>query len=84
MSLQVVVSVERLRALVALEGAVVRGAGLRCWVRIHVHLRRMSTVVAWHHQRQIADQAELAVRVVDVRQDRARKWVGVRAVLRVG
>ena len=72
-SLQIVVTVEALRTLIALERPIV----LRVWlslrvVAVHVlHVRCVSTVVCWHHRgRHTAYQSELAVRVSNVGQYR--------------
>jgi hypothetical protein len=73
MSLQVVVAVEALRTLVALERPVVLRVRLSLRVMaVHVlHVRCVSTVVCWHHRgRHTTDQSELTVWVSDVGQDR--------------
>jgi hypothetical protein len=74
MSLQIVVAVETLRTLIALERSVVLRVrlGLRM-VAVHVlHVRCVSTVVCWHHRRRHAtDQSELAIWVSYVGQYRS-------------
>lgn len=67
MSLQIVVSVEALRALVAFEWSVGRSWLLVMVVTHEVgHLSCMSTVEARHHPRMYADQGKPTVRVLDV------------------
>jgi hypothetical protein len=70
MSLQVVISVEALRTLVALERAVVGGRLLVLRVSVHEvwHGCSVSAVEAWHHGGVAADERELAVRVLHVRE----------------
>jgi len=74
-SFQVVVAVEALWALIALEGSVVG-----CWtwtISMHVlHLRRVSTVIARYHScRHTANQGKLVVWVVDVRENGSGKRI---------
>lgn len=75
MTLQVVVPVEALRALIALERAIVRWClvGSRMCLAVDVaHTRRVPAVrESGHHAAVVhaTDQCELAVRVVDVRKD---------------
>jgi len=71
MSLQVVIAVEALRALITLERSIV----LRVWLSLRVmaihvlHVRCVSTVICWHHRgRHTTDQSKLAVWVSYVGQ----------------
>ena len=79
-SLQIVVTVEALRALITLERPIVLWIwlGLRV-VAVHVlHVSCMPTVVCWHHRRRHApDQSKLTVGVSDVGQD----WTGQRVLV---
>lgn len=70
-SLQIVVAVKALGALIALERPVVLRVRLSLGVMaVHVlHVGCMSTVVCWHHRgRHTTDQSELAVRVSNIGQ----------------
>ena len=68
-SLQVVVAVEALRALVALEWSVGRGRLLMRVVPHEVrHLSCMSTVEAGHHARMHTNQSKPAIWVLNVRE----------------
>lgn len=75
MTLQVVVPVEALRALIALERAIVRWClvGSRMCLAVDVaHTRRVPAIrESGHHAAVVhaTDQRELAVRVVNVRKD---------------
>ena len=80
MPLQVVISIEALRALVTLERTVVRGLLLLRMVSIHMlHASGVSAVeTRYHPMRHSTHQSQLSVRIVDVRQYRswkiAAKW----------
>lgn len=66
-SLQIVVAVEALGALVALERSVIRGLLLVRRVPHEMrHCRSMATVETWHHSWVHTDQRQLAVRILDV------------------
>ena len=72
-SLQVVVSIEGLWALIAFKGSVVCSWLLMGWVAHEVrHGCGMSAVEARHHPGVHANESELAVRVLNVREDRCR------------
>lgn len=90
---QIMVAVEALRALIALERPVIRARlGVRRVTEEMGHCRRVSTVKARHHPRVNSNQRKLTVRVLYVGEDRCRAWligrrwrslVWVRRVLRV-
>ena len=65
MSLQIVISIEALRTLIAAEGAVV----MRLVLRIHLmHLRCVAAVVGVDHaMRHSANHLQVPTRIVDVR-----------------
>ena len=72
-SLQVMVPVETLWALVALERSVVRRRLLVGWVTKKVrHCRGVTAVEARHHSRMCAYQCKLTVRVLHVGENRRR------------
>ena len=83
MTLQVVISIEALRALVTLERTVVRGLLLLRMVSIHMlHASGVSTVETRHHpMRHSAHQSQLSVRIVDVRQYRSWKRITAKRTL---
>lgn len=73
MPLQVVVAVEALWALVALERSVICGWLLVGWVTEEMrHCRSVTAVEARHHSRMHAYQCKLTVRILDVGEDRRR------------
>jgi hypothetical protein len=73
MALQVVVTIEALRALVAFEWSIVLRRLLRCLRRLAVHLVEVCSVTAvitMHHTvGEATDQHWLSIRVVDVGHD---------------
>lgn len=77
--LQVVISVEALRTLVAPKRSVILWARLLCVVSIHLlHLRGVATVEAWTHTVVHAiHHLHVAARVVDVGEHRSGKRVCV-------
>lgn len=72
MPLQVVIAVEALRALVALERPVVLRVGLRLGMAVELlHVRCVSAVECWDHlTRHASNECHLVVRVADVGQNR--------------
>jgi hypothetical protein len=75
-SLQVVVPIEALGTLVALEWSVIGGWLLvRRMAKEVRHCRRVSTVEAWHHTRMYAYKGKLAVWILNVREHRSRTWL---------
>jgi len=67
-SLQVVISVEALRALVATEWPVVSRVRMATLVSVHLlHLRHMAAVHGHRHLvGHVADKRELSIRIVDI------------------
>lgn len=84
-TLQVVVAVEALWALIASERSVVLWAGLLRVVTIHsVHVRGVSAVEGHHSRRHASsDKCELAAGVAHVGEDWARHGVAVCPVLSI-
>jgi len=70
MPLQVVIPVEALGALIALERSIV-GSGLLV-LRVTHEMRHsccVSTVETWHHRGMASDKCQSSVRVLDVGED---------------
>jgi len=83
-SLQIMVAVETLRALIALERPVVLRIRLSLRMPVKLHVRRVATIETWHHPtRHTANECHLTVWVADVAKNWA--WHGVlkRTLMRV-
>lgn len=75
-SLQIVVAVEALRALITTEGPVGLGVGLCDSVSVDSHRCVPTRIVHWHAVRHAVDEGELAIGVCHVGEDRAKWRIG--------
>ena len=83
-SLQIMIAVEALRALIALERPVILRTGLNLRVSVKLQVRSVATIETWHHStRHTPNECHLTVWVADVAKNWT--WHGVlkRTLMRV-